>query len=370
VTYPKSLILLDNFRIGGLERLALDQLFTLSDLGVSASAYYRQVDMTLSLPNFLSLEKDRIAEKGIVIRGLPKSDMSQVFRLARFFKDENIELVINHSIGAGVITRLASIISGREVVIKTFVHQLPSLSAPIQRVKRFTYALVSDEVFGYSVAVVKDWNSRIHNTFLPKFIKSKLEINLIRNGIYLGRLPKVISSHGRNHVPRLIFIGRNVAWKNLNLVIELLRHESLKFMKALIVLPSIDAKFQENLESRFSGRIEFAIGKTIESLSFTDRDINIYPVNYGANAKYIESISLNCLEMACLGIPSLVTRGGNETWPDLVSLDLLHEVDWDNRQEVVNKISELSENRFSESTSATARELISVKKNLMQILRD
>ena len=186
----------------------------------------------------------------------------------------------------------------------------------------------------------------------------------------MGRLPKAISSNDRSRVSRLIFIGRNVAWKNLNLVIDLMRHESLRWIKALIILPSIDAKFQESLELQFSGRIEFAIGTTIESLSFTNRDINIYPVNYGENAKFVESISLNCLEMACIGIPSLVTRGGNETWPDLVSLDLLHEVDWDNRQEVVNKILELSEKHFSESPSATVRELISVQNNLMKILRD
>ena len=35
-------MVLDNFRIGGIERLALDQLFALSDMGISAVAYYRQ----------------------------------------------------------------------------------------------------------------------------------------------------------------------------------------------------------------------------------------------------------------------------------------------------------------------------------------
>ena len=32
-----------------------------------------------------------------------------------------------------------------------------------------------------------------------------------------------------------------------------------------------------------------------------------------------ESISINCLEMACVGVPSFVTMGGLHTWQDLES---------------------------------------------------
>jgi hypothetical protein len=47
-------------------------------------------------------------------------------------------------------------------------------------------------------------------------------------------------------------------------------------------------------------------------------DVHLYPANYGTSAKFIESISINCLEMASVGIPSFITRGGLLTWPEFL----------------------------------------------------
>jgi hypothetical protein len=70
--------------------------------------------------------------------------------------------------------------------------------------------------------------------------------------------------------------------------------------------------------------------------------VHIYPVNYGSSAKFIESVSLNCLEMACLGVPSVVTKGGLSTWQDLQEFGIFVEVDWDELDLASKQIDYLS----------------------------
>ena len=159
----RVLVVVDNFRVGGLERLALDQLYMLKDLGIPAEARYRQVKATKNLPNFLDLESARIKNHKLEIVGLPDGDWGQLFHFIKLFRRLQFTLVINHSVGSAVILRVAIFLSRRKIILKTFVHQLPTLSAPIQRLKRFAYSLFSGEIYVYSSAVTKDWNARIES---------------------------------------------------------------------------------------------------------------------------------------------------------------------------------------------------------------
>jgi glycosyltransferase involved in cell wall biosynthesis len=362
----RPLVIVDNFRIGGLERLALDQLFLLSDMGLKPLALYRQSELTSSLPNFLNIEKSRIDAKGLEIMALPNSDFRQLLAIRRIFMRENISVIINHSVGAAVILRLALLITGKKAPIKTFIHQLPSLSARVQRTKRFLYSLFSTEIYGYSSAVVSDWNKR--TTLSAKIFQFRFgkKIKLLRNGIYLERLPKVLDKEiSKQDTRRLVFIGRNVAWKNLPYLEKLLNHPLGSTFTALIIIPSIEEETKNRLISKLGDRITFEIGKKIEDIEFWINDINVYPVDYGPSAKFIESISLNCLEMACLGIPSLVTAGGTSTWPELEATGLIVEADWSNIESVLLAMRNLKE--ISDADRKLCRQIIDVRINLAKI---
>ena len=362
-------MVLDNFRIGGIERLALDQLFALSDMGISAVAYYRQEKATKENPNFLELEAERIAQKSIQINAMPEGDLAQLRILVHFLRNNNVSIVINHSVGASVILRLAKILSRNRATVKTFIHQLPTLSAPMQRIKRFIYALTSDELYGYSAAVVQDWNERLDCNPLSRMLLGWKRPKVLRNGIYLNRLPKIQppSEEKSNHV-RMVFIGRGVAWKNQEFIISSLRSMAQNQVRALLVLPSIESETRETLTAEFGDLIEFEIGKKVEDIFFTQNDINIYPVNYGPKAKFVESISLNCLEMACLGIPSLVTYGGCETWPELLDLGVFHQVDWANFQSFFSALNWVKNSHLNASQINSVQEIISIKNNIAEIL--
>jgi hypothetical protein len=362
-------VVLDNFRIGGIERLALDQLFALSDMGISAIAYYRQEKATKENPNFLELEAERIAQKSIQINAMPESDLAQLRVLVHFLRDHNVSIVINHSVGASVTLRLAKILSRNKVTVKTFIHQLPTLSAPIQRVKRFIYALTSDELFGYSAAVVQDWNERLDRHLLSKVLLGWKRPKVLRNGIYLNRLPMLQPlSEEKSKQIRMVFIGRGVAWKNKEFIIASLRSMVQNQVRALLVLPSIESEARETLTAEFGELIEFEIGKKVEDILFNQYDINVYPVNYGPHAQFIESISLNCLEMACLGIPSLVTKGGCSTWPELEKAGVIKEVDWSQSKSFELALHSATQEKFETGKLKEIRSIISIDNNLKEIL--
>lgn len=369
VANGQVLVILDNFRVGGIVRLALDQLFALSDMGISAVSCYRQVKATRENPNFLDLEAERIAQKNIQINAMPEGDLAQLQVLIRLLRNNDFSIVINHSVGASVTLRLAKILSGKRVTIKTFIHQLPTLSAPMQRLRRFIYALTTDELYAYSDAVVQDWNKRLNRNLLSRLLLGWKRPKVLRNGIYLNRLPQLeMPSEKQVKQTRMVFIGRGIEWKNKELIISSLRLMAQEQVRALLVLPFIDSDTREALTAEFGERIEFEIGKKIEDVIFTQSDVNIYCVDYGPKAQFIESISLNCLEMACLGIPSLVTKDGCGTWPELEIQGIIKEINWSHGESFEIALHTACQSKFDSSKINEFRSIISIENNLQRIL--
>lgn len=364
----RVLILVDNLRMGGIQRLALDQLFMLSDLEIPAEIHFRQLKATTDNPNFLSLETTRNAERKLSICSMPESRTFQFLYLIRLYRSRDFTDVINLSLGGTVLLQIAKIFSLRRPTIHTIVEQLPTLSAPTQRYKRFIYSCFSDRLYGYSQAVVWDWNFRLDHNPLSRFLFRKRP-TVHRNGVYLERLPMRKIDHGVQSGPsRLVFVGRNVGWKNPELVLDLLRSDPDKTLSALIVVPIIDESYVDSLTSEFGTRVEFIVGKRVEDVAFRSGDIHVYPVDYGPSAKFTESVSINCLEMACLGIPSLVTQYGTDTWPELVELGLLVEVDWNNRESIQSSLRQAMKFQASEAIVSRAREVISIRRNVSELL--
>jgi hypothetical protein len=176
------------------------------------------------------------------------------------------------------------------------------------------------------------------------------------------------ASPGKANNKRLVFIGRNVGWKNLDQIFTLLREREFGEFSALVIVPMVNPEQLERAEKEFSSRINFEIGKKIEDIEFGIGDINVYPVDYGPSAKFIESISLNCLEMACLGIPSLIAVNGSETWADLVEQGHFCEVDWNSKDDVVRAVNALSHRTSQKRFLEEARRTISIENNITEIL--
>lgn len=359
---------MDDFKIGGIQRLALDQAYALNEMGLKATIIILSATPNHDVPSFLHAEKELIKNLKIEIVFFDGSKSQQFKKLTNHIKASYPELLICHSLRATVFCRLIKSLLRSKCVIVTTLHQLLSMSAPIQRVRRVFYSQFTDVLFAYSVAVKKDWDyRRRHNPFIW-LISSRRPMSVCRNGVYLPRINfnKENSTGETNNIKRLIFVNRLTAWKGLPVALKIIEAKEFSNASLLLITPDDPRKYLVEVKPDVLKRIFTVVGKSVSQIEFNSGDIHIYPATYGPSSKYTESISINVLEMACFGVISFVTKGGVDTWPELIKGGMIYEVDWSIAQ---SAISTILENGASAKVPEIdkARELVDIKNNLNKI---
>lgn len=364
----KVFLLVDNMRIGGFQRLALDQAYGLSEAGYLVTIFVMDDLPGIETPNFIAVENDSILKMQINFVSLGNSRHIQLVNLCRLASDfREAKMILSHSLRATFFLFMAAALRLKILRVITTIHQLPTLSAPRQRLQRFVYAQFTWKLFAYSNAVVADWNFRFekNHSLISKFSFKK--ISLLRNGIYLKRLPLEKNDLVPSRKPRLIYLGRNTSWKGVSTFLEIASQPSLKDFDILFMVPKSEDIKLSGLDTDLLDRIEIIAGKTLSSYTPRRGDVHLYPANYGNGARFIESVSLNCLELACVGTPTLLTKGGLETWPDLVGYRIFHETDWQDYLKVSNQILEISTINLAEETVRTLASRIDISHQINQL---
>lgn len=363
----KIILICESLRIGGIERLTLDQSYQLNSLGIENEIILIGKVSKNNVPTFTTNESELIEKKAVKITEIPGKRINQINKLRKILHNQHDVLIISHSLRGSVLVWLIRLFTRQDFRIFTTIHQLSSLSAPVQRLKRYFYSQFTDLLFFFSVAAINDW---IYNqNFFVRTIANRKNLTLLRNGVYLPRIldnNSIIRSN-KHEKNRLIFIGRLTTWKGLEIFLNLSKIELLDKYNFLLVTPTDPIELFSDFDSQLLSRFNFEIGKSISQIEFKSGDIHVYPANYGGNNKFIEAISINVLEMACLGIPSLVTIGGSNTWPELLELGIIAEVNWSNLLEVAECIKKLSDsNEFKKINECL--ELIDIRNNIDTIL--
>lgn len=360
------LMLIDNLRIGGFQRLALDQAYALSECKVKVTFFV--LDNTNDNKALQDLEKKIIELHKIDIYHVGGSRHFEIKQIRNFLKINTNTVILSHSLRGTIEAWIARKLSFRknESIVLTTIHQLPTLSSNFQRFLRFTYAQFTDYLFAYSEAVKSDWITRIRKfPFVLRYFYSK-RIEVLRNGIYLERLPSVAKTVN-NSKPRLIYLGRLREWKGLSTYYSLASISQLAYFDFLMIIPELSADQKTSIEFFLGDRVQFIVGKTIANLEPRIGDVHIYPTNYGSDARFVESISLNCLEFACIGVPSIVSQDGLSTWKDLNSTFIFRQVDWQDINNVVDQITHSSRNQTWDLNFI--RNSIDIRKNINAILK-
>ena len=363
------LVIYDNFLIGGIQRLILDQCYEMNVLGHKNELLILDMRPNVSVPTFEIREQSLIKKYGVKITFIPGSKFAQFVSIFKLIKNNSFDNVFAHSLRGGIFVWISRFILRKKIYITTIIHQLPSLSAPSQRRRRYFYSRFSDELLIFSEPARKDWNHYLQKSLVMRVIFGSKQINTCRNGVFLPRVSinSNIVPQNTKYSGRLVFIGRLKAWKGLDTFLQIVQSNRLKDYEVLIVTPTDPVDFIEKLDNDFQKRITCIVGKSISEIDFTSSDIHLYPANYGPDSLFTEGVSINVLEMACLGIPSLVTSGGTQTWPELVKLGLLVEVDWGNLESVVETItSGVSLSNFAAIDSA--RQIIDIRNNISQLI--
>lgn len=144
---------------------------------------------------------------------------------------------------------------------------------------------------------------------------------------------------------------------------QIIQLPELAQLEVLIVTPTSPLEYLETIDTNVKDRITLEIGKSLTQINFHRGDLLLYPANYGTDSKFVEGISINVLEMACLGIPSLITKNGSDTWPELLEYKVVKEVDWTNLHEIVTAIRSFNPLPL-DVTFDKCRELIDINHNL------
>lgn len=360
----KILILVETLRIGGIERNALDQAYQLSDRNELGIILVFNKQDTYKSANFISTEKKLILEKKIDIRFCELGLIRQINVIRKIIKTEDVDLIIDYTLSGNIKVRAASALTRKKVVLHCVVQQMASLSAPIQRYKRMAYAQFANKLFMNSVNYGTDWSYYINKNLITKFLFKK-NFEIIRNGVYLPRLhvKSVDLCVGTPEVARFVFLGRLKLWKGIDKFknIDSALGGRVKF---LVIASDKDDGVIEKLSDLFGARIKFMFGKTLANFTPLPGDINIYPVDYGPHAPAIEAVSTNCLEMALLGIPSIVTIGGTDNWPEIRTVGLVQEVDWEKTSSILNGVARCRELSIPYSNFKNISNKIDIESNL------
>jgi glycosyltransferase involved in cell wall biosynthesis len=309
----KILLICESLKIGGIERLTLDQAYELSGMQINSDILILGRPMTDETSTFQKNELNMILDKKIKIINIPGSRIKQLFQLRKLIAQKNYDRIISHSLRGSVLAWICRLQSKKHFKLITTLHQLSTLSAPIQRTRRYLYSLFTDKLYIFSVAAMRDWNYNSKNLFNFIFCGQK-KLEVLRNGVFIPRIleAQIDLDNSSTKPNRLIFVGRLTAWKGLEIFLNLAKLEKFQDFDILLVTPTSPELYLAEVKPELINRITSLVGKSIQEIEFKKGDLHLYPASYGKNAKFTEGISINVLEMACLGIPSLISEGGSD----------------------------------------------------------
>lgn len=314
--------------------------------------------------SFIKNEELMIKKLAIDVVYAPGKRLNQLQFLKKYLVANDFKYIFTCSMRASVLSWCLRFVYRFDLFIFNTIQQLPSLTSPSQHLRRALYSQFSDKLFICCAAALDDWNHRRKKSLVVKLVSTRKKVELCRNGIYIPRLLSNESLPIFTGLKRIVFIGRLTAWKGLDKFLEIAQQNEYKDIEILLVTPTDPANYLVQLDKSLLNRIQCVIGKSISDIKFQSGDLHLYPATYGDNT-FVEGISLNVLEMACMGIPSLVTKNGCATWPELQDLGIVYEVDWNDVNEIKKIIARID---IQISSIFKAREIIDIRNNLNQML--
>ena len=91
-------IIVDNLRIGGIERLALDQMYFLSDSEIRSKLFVLDKQSTLKAGNFLNVESDLIENKRLNFEYCPTNFLHLIIFFIKQLLTHKPTLILDYTL--------------------------------------------------------------------------------------------------------------------------------------------------------------------------------------------------------------------------------------------------------------------------------
>ena len=336
VQQPEVLIfIVENMRIGGIQRLVLDECYQLIELG------YKPTIISLSPQliddSMLEIDSEFPFVDQISVTYLETNKLLQLRYFCNLIRSNpRGKLVTSHSASAAPLLRIASIIHGKRINLILYIHQLVTLSDTKQKLKRFVYSLFTTEIAFSSNQFLLDWRAELDKNKIYRAFSSK-KMSFDRMGVYLPRL-EWGKQKGKEicdaRVPHLIFMSRISTWKGSKDFTEICRRNLDEDLHA-VAFVSPNNRMELFDPNEFNSKSSHVVyGRGLTNTLLDPMSIHIYPSNYGPKVRFPQSIGMNVLEMVACGIPNLISEEGFESWPEFRDAQLVQVVNWDSTVEV------------------------------------
>jgi glycosyltransferase involved in cell wall biosynthesis len=332
-------IVAENLRIGGVQRLLIDESYQF----LAWDSNPQIVSLAPKMPgdHLPDLDEEFKPSKKLNLTYLSANKARQInyfYKLMR--RKESPRVFITHSTTGAALLRVSSILALKRIIIILQIHQLITLSDKRQQSKRILYSMCANYVLFSSNQFLLEWKLLINKKKYSKLIYRK-RLKFDRMGVYLPRLSSSDFEKKqlcKTDVPHLIFLSRVTSWKGFEKFKSLTIQYSSSEIHTLAMTASNYRKDIFNPDEFNTDQSHVIFNSSVASLQLNLGSVHLYPSDYGPNIMHPQSIGMNVLEMISQGIPSLISKEGFESWPELQDSELVKVVDWNNSEEVLKTI--------------------------------
>jgi len=365
----KVLVILDNLRVGGIQRLALDEAYALNSRGYQVKVLL--LESVQELDDMREIDGEFFRTSEIKVESIPGSNLRKIRTISSIIKNEKITKSISHSAKGVAILRISSTLAFKKIKIRAYIHQLITLSDPVQRCKRLVFFSFADELHASSRQFVLELKNYMQGRKVSQLLFRK-KIGFDRMGVFVDRiLAQDAYRVSENEIKKttILFMSRVAIWKGFGKFIHIAKELGEDFDYAVITSRFYNDAFQiERLCNEVSARLVF--GSNVSRFNRGTRSIHLYPADYGTEIQYPQNIGLNVLESIVLGIPSLISIEAFWSWPELSDSNLVWTTDWSD-DDVKKKIRIIEQIPIEDllNESKRVRDAISIENHVENLIK-
>lgn len=367
----KFFIIAENLRVGGIQRLALDECYELMSRGFSVELI--SLSPRISGDDVIELDGLSIQNSRFKLTQITTRKISKVMTLRKILSREKSDFtVVSHSASAVLFIRIAFPFRRRTKPL-LYVHQLISMSSKYQAFKRILYFSLSRKILVSSFQFSLDLEAYLKkNPLIGHLFRLKTEFD--RMGIYLPRLiasPKNVKQFNCDSgAPHLLSISRVTSWKGIETFIEMSHQIEMNGFHSVVLSTSTGRRDILDPNSQELSNFHYFENSGVASLPRNINYIHIYAAKYPEEVFFPQCIGMNVLECLALGIPSLISEENFESWPELIKHPLVLTSNWKNINDSIAKIRILESISLNEreSLAAMIRPVISIVPHIDRLI--